>query len=135
MLKRGMIAVLLAGVALLGLIGCDGGSPSLNPSITLKFPDNTTLPNLASGAIFLIDGTAAVADDKTNPIISYRWVQTPAVGTFSSTTTFTTTWAAPVIPTVANGGTPQKVTLTLTTETLLGGKTVTPLVVIVQPSL
>ena len=116
--------LLLLGLALMGLVGCYGPSPGLNPVIAFTYPDGTTLPNLAAGSVLHVQGTGTTNDSTGNPITSYAWSQTPATGAtagkFSSLTTLETTWLAPSWTGPGN----LAVRLTLTAISLKGGKTV-----------
>lgn len=123
-----MVMVIALGALLVA--GCNGsGSDGLNPVIAFKFAAGTTLPAWKSTDVLVIEGTATTPD-ATNPVTSYEWTQTPAgAGTFSSTGTFNTTWKSrALLP-----GEVSNVTLTLTTKTKLGGKSVTPINLIVTP--
>jgi hypothetical protein len=129
-MKIRILSLLLIVLGALLLSGCyGGGSTGLNPVVNFKFPAGTTLPAWKSTDVLVIDGEAK-DPEATNPVTTYEWTQSPAgAGTFSSTATFGTTWKSRALA----PGEVSNVTLSLTTRTKLGGKTVTPINLIVTP--
>ncbi len=122
---------ILALAAMLGLVGCGGGSTlALDPTVTFTVDDSTLLPNLPATGVLVISGDAKTEDSETNPITSVRWTQRPALGTFLSPYTMNTSW---VVTNPAAVTAPTPVTLTVEVKTLLGGKTVKQLHLLVQP--
>ncbi len=133
-----ILGILFAAAALLlAVAGCYGPSPSLDPVINWKItmPDTKTdptavaLPYMKSGEVVLVDSTDVKVSD-SDRVTSVAWTQTPAVGTFTSTDTLTTTWAAPILKV---GDPPLPVALSMTVKTELGGKSVNVVHVIVLP--
>lgn len=127
-----IVATILAGVALMGLTGCYGPSPGLNPSIAFSFPDDSSLPYLQSGGKLVIKGEAnPPVDAASNPVISASWSQDPPIGQFviTSPNAVENIWQAPAV----TQATP--VTLALSMKTLLGGEGSTRMTVIVVPQL
>lgn len=131
MMIRILAMTLCALGALLLLPGCyGGGNTSLNPVIDLTFPAGTTLPAWKSTDVLVVQGTSSTADKDQNPVTSYAWTEIPAnAGTFTSTTTFGTTWKSRALA----PGEVSNVTLILTSRSKLGGKTDTPINLIVTP--
>jgi hypothetical protein len=134
-----LLGILCAVAALvLACAGCYGPSPSLNPKINWKvtMPDLTAdptavaLPYIKSGTVLLINGDdiANLADE--DRIVGVDWSQKPAVGTFLSQDTLTTTWAAPAL---AKTDPPLPVDLTVSLITQKGGKSTNVIHLIVLP--
>jgi hypothetical protein len=128
----GTVLILITLVVVLA--GCNGNSAGLNPVLNFTFPATTKFPvysvAAAAGTPVIIEGTAAVTGTG-NTISGYQWTQSPAgYGTFTSTATLGTTWVPNAAPAP---GTTDNVTLTLTTTTSLGGKTVTPINLLIKP--
>lgn len=126
-----ILCAVLALVVVLGLAGCGGDSPGLNPTVTFTFEDGTTLPSVGASEVLLIKGEAKSADEAGNPITSIQWSQSPALGTFSSPKTLETSWQV-TNPAAITAQTP--VTLTVEVETLRGGRTSKTLNLLVQPA-
>lgn len=121
---RYMIALLLAGVLLTVLAGCNGSTLGLNPDVTFTLPTDTTVPTLPAGSLLQITGDATTVGTGDR-IIKYQWEQQideeNVAGVFSITDGPDTTWRAP-----ATWTTPGElpVTLAFTVDTLQGGHTV-----------
>ena len=124
---------LLAVATMMVIMGCSGPSAGLDPEVTFDFPGDTPLPFLPADSVLVIDGTAKVANAQSNPITSIRWTQDPEIGVFASETTLGTSWR--VRPEVVGLiDEPTDVTLTVTVETLLGGRRVVPINLVLIPS-
>jgi len=137
MLLRVLLCVLVLGALLLGIAGCYGNTASLDPVISWKFtapdpqdPAAVALPYIRSGGVLIVTNGSAVAQGANDQIISYRWSQDPDVGTFTSTDTINTTWAAPILQ---PGEPVMPVTLTLVTKTLYGGQSTNKVNLLVLP--
>jgi len=122
---------LLAVVTILMIAGCNGPAPGLDPIINLN-QFSSGLPYLAANRQMSIDGELRVNDANNNPVTSIRWTQAPAIGTFASPTTLATAWRVrpELIDTITE---PTDVTLTVTVETLQGGRRVVPVNLIIMP--
>jgi len=138
MMYRYMIAVLFAGILFGVLIGCNGSSAPINPSVTFTQPANSTLPTIPANGIMNIQGTVTLPSTSgsggstsvTDSVISTEWTQDASVpGVFSTPDSVNTTWLAPAW----TGPGDLPVTLFLTVKTLLGGKTVQRINLLVIP--
>jgi hypothetical protein len=121
----------MLAVGLIGLQGCNGPSPGLDPQVTLTVDKSADWPNFPASGTLAIEGKAATQDDTDNPVVYARWTQDPPnVGTFVIQSNFSMNnlWKAP-----AEVTTPTRVNLTLTTKSLLGGESATSLQLIVLP--
>jgi len=123
----------LALSALLVVWGCNGPSPGLDPVVSFTFADAPELPNLAANGVLQITADAGVQSG--DQVTDVQWIELPqpggeTIGTFTSPTTLSTNWA---VLESASITVPTPVTLQVTVETLNGGKTVTPLNLIVNP--
>ena len=127
-------AFVLLGI---GMTGCNGPSPELDPKITWNLDKALDLYNFPSGAILNIKADGAVTDSAKNPIIEAEWSITPEApftdgGVFLVTAPFAlqNVWQAPNISKISA---PEKVTLRLHAKTLLGGETTSILNIRVVP--
>lgn len=123
----------------IGLPGCNGPSPSLDPVITWNLDQALDLYNFPSGSVLNIKADAAVADPTKNPITEARWTIAPDApftdgGVFLVTAPYSlqNVWQA---PNINKTSAPEKVTLTLHAKTLLGGETTSVLNIRVVPRL
>ena len=121
----------------IGLTGCNGPSPALDPTITWNLDQALDLNNFPSGAVLNIKADAAVADSTKNPIVEAEWSSTPAApftdgGIFLVTAPFSlqNAWQA---PNISKSSDPEKVTLRLRTKSLLGGEATSVLNIRVVP--
>ncbi|MEI7831761.1 MAG: hypothetical protein WCJ56_00965 [bacterium] len=127
-------AFLLLGI---GMTGCNGPSPALDPIITWNLDKALDLYNFPSGSILNIKADGSVADATKNPIIAAEWSIIPEApftdgGVFLVTAPFSlqNVWQA---PNISKTSLPEKVTLRLHTKTLLGGETTSVLNIRVVP--
>jgi len=123
----------------IGLAGCNGPSPALDPTITWTLDQALDLNNFPSGAVLNIKADVAVADATKNPIVEAEWSSTPAApftdgGIFLVTAPFSlqNAWQA---PNISKTSAPEKVTLRLRTKSLLGGEATSELNIRVVPRL
>lgn len=123
---------LIGGCMVLLMGGCGGTATALNPTVAFNFDER--LPPIPSRSILVISGTITPArpDDA---IKSIKWTQEPADPAYNGIflideNNINTNWEAPAWP----GPERLPVDLILTVETIMGGRTVKRLHLMVEPT-